>query len=74
MRETCTSGSVRDGDGNVPIYSAIYLAHLDDELSEGRRRREIGEIAEEAERAGVEGGLQAFEKQPSIKAREHPHG
>ncbi|MGB7346039.1 MAG: hypothetical protein WBD20_17610, partial [Pirellulaceae bacterium] len=22
MREICTSGSVRDGDGNVPIYSA----------------------------------------------------
>lgn len=23
MREICTSGSVRDGDGNVPIYSAL---------------------------------------------------
>src|SRR5258708_1894537 len=23
MREICTSGSARDGDGNVPIYSAL---------------------------------------------------
>jgi hypothetical protein len=23
MREICTSGSVRDGDGNAPIYSAM---------------------------------------------------
>src|SRR4051794_35515511 len=23
MREICTSGSVRDGDGNAPIYSAL---------------------------------------------------
>ena len=26
MREICTSGSVRDGDGNVPIYSAVLKA------------------------------------------------
>lgn len=25
MREICTSGSARDGDGNVPIYSAALL-------------------------------------------------
>ncbi len=25
MREICTSGSVRDGGGNVPIYSALAL-------------------------------------------------
>jgi hypothetical protein len=27
MREFRTSGSVRDGDGNVPIYSAIDAPH-----------------------------------------------
>src|ERR1700739_4901550 len=26
MREICTSGSVRDGDGNAPIYSAERIA------------------------------------------------
>src|SRR5712671_492977 len=32
MREICTSGSVRDGDGNAPIYSAL------DSGSEGDQR------------------------------------
>src|SRR5260370_35118824 len=28
MREICTSGSVRDGDGNVPIYSADVVQRV----------------------------------------------
>ena len=44
MREICTSGSVRGGDGNVPIYSAVYgsrrlqVALLREGISVGRRR------------------------------------
>src|SRR5208337_4064622 len=32
MRETCTSGSVRGGDGNIPTYSAMVglLGGVDD--------------------------------------------
>jgi hypothetical protein len=28
MREICTSGSVRGGEGNLPAYSAIDLDHM----------------------------------------------
>src|SRR5690348_7164413 len=37
MREICTSGSVRDGDGNAPIYSAFDLAQWGEEGLEGCR-------------------------------------
>ena len=40
MREICTSGSVRDGDGNAPIYSALGMGGLD--LDENHVRRYLG--------------------------------
>ena len=49
MREICTSGSARDGDGNVPIYSALGLAQRREEGSEGSRLGEGGVVAEERE-------------------------
>src|SRR5271157_6227140 len=36
MRETCTSGSVRGGDGDIPTYSAVDAAHVSDEGAEAR--------------------------------------
>ena len=40
MREIRTSGSVRDGDGNVPIYSAMTpLGEFGDELIQGVEQR-----------------------------------
>src|SRR5437660_7524070 len=35
MREICTSGSVRDGDGNAPIYSAFELSQCGEVSFEG---------------------------------------
>src|SRR5438874_12813586 len=58
MREICTSGSVRDGDGNVPIYSAalrplqipaetrLYAQHLGDD----QNRKRIAEAHEQADK------------------------
>jgi len=51
------------------IDDPFDLAHLADEPSEGFWLREMGEVAEQNEGAGLEGGLQAFEEEPSIEAR-----
>ena len=34
MREICTSGSVRGGDGNIPTYSALHTAERFEEFPE----------------------------------------
>src|SRR4029077_12635948 len=36
MREICTSGSARDGDGNVPIYSATPTVVISEPTAENR--------------------------------------
>ena len=51
------------------IDDPFDLADLADEPSEGFWLREMGEVAEQNEGAGLEGGLQAFEEEPSIEAR-----
>lgn len=45
MREICTSGSVRDGGGNVPIYSALDLAEGVELAGECRWFDEVCEMA-----------------------------
>ena len=47
MRETCTSGSVRGGDGNIPTYSALGSAQRRERGVEVAFLGERGEIAEE---------------------------
>ena len=74
MREICTSGSVRDGDGNVPIYSAFDLAQCGEEGLEGCRFGEGGLVGEELQSPGLVGGGQRLEKQTTEEAREHPDG
>jgi len=46
MRGICTSGSVRDGDGNVPIYSAALVAGWREVAKEGASVSEAREPAE----------------------------
>jgi hypothetical protein len=50
MRETCTSGSVRGGDGNVPTYSAGNF--------EQRRLAAGGGRLEQPREAGIAVGVQ----------------
>ena len=53
MREFRTSGSVRDGDGNVPIYSALGPAQRRERGVEGALVGERRQIAEEGQAAGL---------------------
>jgi len=55
MREICTSGSVRDGDGNAPIYSALGLVQRREEGGECSRLGERGVVAEEREASSLVG-------------------
>ena len=74
MREICTSGSVRDGGGDVPIYSAFASAEWS---QSGGERRAVGEackVAEEGEPSFGMGDGEPIQEQPPEQAREHPHG
>ena len=53
MREICTSGSARDGDGNVPIYSALRFAQRRQIGGEGIGLGQRHVIAEEAQASGL---------------------
>src|SRR5208337_2741975 len=53
MRETCTSGSVRGGDGNIPTYSALDAPQWGDEALERVLVGEPGMRVEERQLAGV---------------------
>ena len=52
MREFRTSGSVRDGDGNVPIYSASLLPDPSEMMQEKAVVGETGLGAEEGKLSG----------------------
>ena len=67
MREICTSGSVRDGDGNVPIYSALDLAQCGN-AAEGWRLCEGGLVGEELQPPGLVGGGQPSQEQAAEEA------
>src|SRR5260370_29499297 len=73
MREICTSGSVRDGDGNVPIYSALDLAQRCEEGSEGSRLGEGGAVAERREAASLVGSEELAQEQSPKQARKNPY-
>src|SRR6266446_5609844 len=73
MREICTSGSVRDGDGNAPIYSALDLAQRREEGSEGSRLGERGVVAEEGETSRLVGSEELAQQQSAEQARENPY-
>jgi len=62
MREICTSGSVRDGDGNGPIYSALRLAQRRQEGGEGSRLGERGVVAEECKACSLVGSEELAEE------------
>jgi len=71
MREICTSGSVRDGDGNVPIYSAFSPAQRCQEAFERSFVGERSMVAEEPD-AVVRVSLgEHCQKPPPEQAREH---
>jgi hypothetical protein len=73
MREICTSGSARDGDGNVPIYSALGPAQRCQEGGECSRFGERGVVAEEREASGLVGSAELAEEQSPEQARENPY-
>ncbi len=70
MREFRTSGSVRDGDGNVPIYSAIGAAQRREHGVEGAFVGERRQIAEEGQSAGLVQRGEAFSRKRRRKRRE----
>ena len=53
MQETCTSGSVRGGDGDIPTYSALDAPQRGDEALERGLVGEPGMRVEERQLAGV---------------------
>ena len=73
MRETCTSGSVRGGDGDIPTYSASLLPERREMMQEGARVPQIGLAAEEGELAGFVQRDQSGQEQSTEKRAQHPH-
>ena len=71
MREIRTSGSVRDGGGDVPIYSAVDLSQCIEPGDEASGNRQAGESTGEAELTIGEGGAQLLEEQVPEAAGEH---
>src|SRR5260370_19151520 len=64
MREICTSGSVRDGDGNAPIYSAFVLAQCGEVSFEGGRLGQGGLMGEKLPSPCLVCGGQPFPDHP----------
>src|SRR2546421_9357057 len=71
MREICTSGSVRDGDGNAPIYSALSLVHRREEGGEGSGLGERGVVAEERKASSLVGSEELAQEQSPEQPREN---
>src|ERR1700730_13681057 len=71
MREICTSGSVRDGDGDAPIYSAANGAQGSQPGSEHGWRGQARQIAKEPELARIERRLEAGQEKPAVERRQH---
>jgi hypothetical protein len=65
MRETCTSGSVRGGDGDIPTYSAFRSPKRGEEGGERVGAGERRVRAEELEPAGLVGRDQHLQDQAS---------
>jgi hypothetical protein len=63
MREICTSGSVRDGDGNAPIYSALDLAQCGEVTFKGCWLGKCGLVGKELQPPGLVRGRELFQEQ-----------
>jgi hypothetical protein len=57
MRETCTSGSVRGGDGNIPTYSAIGRPLQRREAFNEEAAEQVEEDATGQEEAGLSSAI-----------------
>ena len=64
MREIRTSGSVRDGGGDVPIYSAVGVPNRCEVTLEGVALLQVSHGAEKYQLTGGEGPLQSLDKKP----------
>src|SRR5271166_6582808 len=73
MRETCTSGSVRGGDGNIPTYSAFGAAQRREGGVESALVGKGREVAEKGEPARCTQRCEPFEKEAAEQAREDAH-
>ena len=73
MREICTSGSVRGGDGNVPTYSAAFVTDRREVVLEDPTVGEWCEVAEEGKPAGVVERDQSGEEQTTEQLAEDAH-
>ena len=73
MRETCTSGSVRGGDGDIPTYSAFRAAQRREDGVEGGFVGERREVAEQGESSGRMQGREPVEEEAAEQAGEHAH-
>ena len=71
MREICTSGSVRDGDGNVPIYSALGVPNRRQMPPERGWFMKVAVRGEELQLTGGEGLFQIVQEEASKHLREH---
>ena len=74
MREICTSGSVRGGDGDIPTYSAFDRAQGIETFGEGVGLGQGRECAGETQLTGHERRLQPCEEQCSEPSGEDAHG
>jgi hypothetical protein len=74
MRETCTSGSVRGGDGDIPTYSASLGPERREMAQEATSVGKFGLSAEEDELAGVMQLDQPSQKQSTEELAQHPDG
>ena len=72
MRETCKSGSVRGGDGDIPTYSAFRLPHASQMLGERGPFLQGQQGGEKAQSASGERLVQVVQKQPAEQARQNP--
>jgi hypothetical protein len=68
MRETCTSGSARGGDGDIPTYSAFAAAQRRKDGVEGASRGERGEFSEEGKAPGLVERREPFEEETTEQA------
>jgi hypothetical protein len=73
MREICTSGSVRGGDGNIPTYSAAFVTDRREVAQEGPSVSERCEAAEEDKLAGVVKCDQLGEEQAAEQLAQDAH-
>src|SRR5260370_42631188 len=71
MREICTSGSVRDGDGDAPIYSALGVPNRHQIPPERGWFMKVAMRGEELQLTGDEGLFQIVQEQASTHPREH---